>query len=140
MPGPLIPLIFFGVRTGETFLAKRAAKKALRKKFLKDLKLQKKMKNIGQKALKKEAKKKNKPDPLTKEKPKKRTRGPQKKPTKKQRFEESERKKDAAGRIARDKFLKEKKEAEDKMWKDLAETVPKIVARNIERAKKAKDN
>ena len=59
MPAPLIPLILFGLRTGATFLAKRAAKKALkriaRKKILTDKSVRKRAKKIGQKATKQEA-------------------------------------------------------------------------------------
>ena len=58
MPAPLVPLILFGLRAGATFLAKRAAKKALkriaRKKILKDKSVRKRAKKIGQKATKKE--------------------------------------------------------------------------------------
>ena len=59
MPAPLIPLILFGLRTGATFLAKRAAKKALkriaRKKILTDKSVRKRAKKIGQNATKQEA-------------------------------------------------------------------------------------
>jgi len=59
MPAPLIPLILFGLRAGATFLAKRAAKKALkriaRKKILTDKSVRKRAKKIGQKATKQEA-------------------------------------------------------------------------------------
>ena len=60
---PLIPII---TRAGAMLLMKQMAKRAAKKKILKDAALKKKVDKIGKKAAKKEAKKE------TKEKPKKR--------------------------------------------------------------------
>ena len=88
---PLIPII---TRAGAMLLMKQMAKRAARKKILKDAALKKKVDKIGKKAAKKEAKKKEN----------------KKKHTKKQLQDADQKRKDAAARKAQNIRIEKQKE------------------------------